>query len=737
MKKILGLFLLCLVMASAFTSTAQKETKKITLEDLWKKGTFRQSSVYGLRSTKDGNNYTTIEKRGKQIVKWSYKTGKAVKTLLDVTKLEKHNDIRIADYTFSSDETKLLITTKKQAIYRHSFTAEYYVYNVKSKEIKLLSKNGRQQLATFSPSGKKIAFVRKGNIFIHDTRFGTEQRITDDGEFNKIINGAPDWVYEEEFAFSRAFEWSNDERYVAYLKTDESRVKVFHMNMFKGMAPEHKSNEVYPSNYSYKYPVAGEDNAIVSVHVYDTKDKVTVKMNIGKETDQYIPRIKWTQRKNTLSIIRMNRNQNKLEILLANARTGDSNILYREENKYYIAESNLDNLIFLEGDKNFIFSSEKSGYMHLYLYDMNGKEIKAVTKGNYDVIDFYGFNPKTKMFYYSSHEVSPMEKYIYSIRMDGKKKKQLTKTKGWNSAVFSSNYKYYINYVSNTEMPNQVSLYNYKGKKLRVLENNKDLVAKLKNYNIAKKEFIQIPAADGKTQLNAWIIKPTNFDATKTYPLVMTQYSGPNSQQVKNTWGIDWYNYLAQEGYIVVCVDPRGTGARGEEFRKCTYMQLGNIESQDQIAAAKYLRDKSYIDGQRICIWGWSYGGFMSSLCLMRGADVFSAAIAVAPVTHYKFYDSVYTERYMRRPQDNEKGYEGFAPLNWVNKMKGKFLLVHGTADDNVHVQNSYELSEALVQAGKQFEMQIYTNRNHGIYGGNTRLHLYNRFMKFLKENLK
>jgi len=736
MKKILGLFLLCLVMASAFTSTAQKETKKITLEDLWKNGTFRQSSVYGLRSTKDGNNYTTIEKRGKQIVKWSYKTGKAVKTLLDVTKLEKHNDIRIADYTFSSDETKLLITTKKQAIYRHSFTAEYYVYNVKSKKIKLLSKNGRQQLATFSPSGKKIAFVRKGNIFIHDTRFGTEQRITDDGEFNKIINGAPDWVYEEEFAFSRAFEWSNDERYVAYLKTDESRVKVFHMNMFKGMAPEHKSNEVYPSNYSYKYPVAGEDNAIVSVHVYDTKDKVTVKMNIGKETDQYIPRIKWTQRKNTLSIIRMNRNQNKLEILLANARTGDSNILYREENKYYIAESNLDNLIFLEGDKNFIFSSEKSGYMHLYLYDMNGKEIKAITKGNYDVIDFYGFNPKTKMFYYSSHEVSPMEKYIYSIRMDGKKKKQLTKTKGWNSAVFSSNYKYYINYVSNTEMPNQVSLYNNRGRKLRVLEDNKELVAELKNYNIAKKEFIQIPAADGKTQLNAWIIKPTNFDATKAYPLVMTQYSGPNSQQVKNTWGIDWYNYLAQEGYVVVCVDPRGTGARGEEFRKCTYMQLGNIESQDQIAAAKYLREKSYVDGERICIWGWSYGGFMSSLCLMRGADVFSAAIAVAPVTHYKFYDSVYTERYMRRPQDNEKGYEGFAPLNWVNKMKGKFLLVHGTADDNVHVQNSYELSEALVQAGKQFEMQIYTNRNHGIYGGNTRLHLYNRFMKFLKENL-
>jgi dipeptidyl-peptidase-4 len=459
-------------------------------------------------------------------------------------------------------------------------------------------------------------------------------------------------------------------------------------------------------------------------------------MDIGEETDQYIPRIKWTKRDNTLSIIRMNRNQNKLEILLANARTGESNVLYREENKYYIAESNLDNLIFLEGDKNFIFSSEKNGFMHLYLYDMSGKEVKAITKGNFDVIDFYGFDAKKKTFYYSSHEVSPMEKYIYSIRMDGKKKTQLTKTKGWNSAVFSSNYKYYINYVSNINTPKKVTLYTTRGKQLRVLEDNKKLVAKLKEYNIAKKEFIQIPAADGKTMLNAWVIKPANFDARKKYPLVMTQYSGPNSQQVKNTWGIDWYNYLAQEGYMVVCLDPRGTGARGEEFRKCTYMQLGNLESDDQIAAAKFLRDKDYIDNNRICIWGWSYGGFMSSLCLMKGADVFSSAIAVAPVTHYKFYDSIYTERYMRRPADNEKGYEKYAPLNWVNKLEGKLLIVHGTADDNVHVQNTYELTEALVQAGKQFEMQIYTNRNHGIYGGNTRLHLYNRFMKFLKENL-
>lgn len=736
MRRIIGLLVLCLVLGSAFSSKAQKEAKKISLEDLWKKGTFRQSSVFGLRSTSDGENYTTIEAQGKKIVKWNYATGKELSTLFDTDKLASNKDLRISDYSFSADESKILITTNTEAIYRHSFTAEYFIYDIKRNEIKALSANGRQQLATFSPTGNKIAFVRQGNIYIHDLRFGTEQRITKDGEFNKIINGAPDWVYEEEFAFSKAFEWSNDERYIAYLKTNETNVKIFHMNMFQGAAPSLDENEQYPSNYSYKYPKAGEENSVVSVHVYDIKDKLTTKMDIGEETDQYIPRIKWTKRENTLSIMRMNRNQNKLEILLANARTGVSNVLYREENKYYIAESNLDNLIFLDGDKNFIFSSEKNGFMHLYLFDMSGKEIKAITKGNYDVIDFYGFDAKAQTFYYSSHEVSPMEKYIYSIKMDGSKKTQLTMTKGWNTAVFSENYKYFINYVSNTDMPNLVSLYNNKGKTLRVLEDNKALLAKLKDYTIAKKEFIQVPAADGKTQLNAWIIKPLNFDANKKYPLIMTQYSGPNSQEVKNTWAIDWDNYLAQEGYIVVCVDPRGTGARGEEFRKCTYMQLGKYESDDQIAAAKYLREKPYIDGKRICIWGWSYGGFMSSLCLMKGADVFTAAIAVAPVTHYKYYDSVYTERYMRKPADNEKGYNDNSPLNWVNKLEGKLLICHGTADDNVHVQNTYELSEKLVQAGKQFEMQIYTNRNHSIFGGNTRLHLYNRFMKFLKENL-
>ena len=425
-----------------------------------------------------------------------------------------------------------------------------------------------------------------------------------------------------------------------------------------------------------------------------------------------------------------------VEILLANAKVGTIVPLYREENKYYIAESNLDNLVFLDNGTQFVITSEKSGYMHLYLYDLNGRERQAITKGNFDIIDFYGYDPVRKLFYYSSYEESPLEKYIYSINEKGLKKK-LTPVKGWNEASFSKNFNYYINVVSNTDTPPVTALYNAKGKQVRVLEDNKAVKEAVKAYNLAKPEFLQIPAADGKTMLNAWIMKPVNQEAGKKYPLLITQYSGPNSQQVKNNWSLSWLNYLAQEGYIVACIDPRGTAARGEEFRKCTYMQLGKLESDDMIAAAKWLATQPDVDVKNIGIWGWSYGGFMSSLCIMKGNDIFTTAIAVAPVTHYKYYDSIYTERYMRTPAENERGYEDNAPLNWADKLKGNLLICHGTADDNVHVQNTYELAERLVQANKQFDMAIYTNRNHSIFGGNTTLQLYNRFVKYLNEHMK
>ncbi|WP_461630134.1 S9 family peptidase [Labilibaculum euxinus] len=727
----------CILMCFGFLSFSQTENQKISMEDLMLNGTFSQKSVQGLLSMKDGIHYTTLEEGGTKIVKYSYATGKVVDTLLNLNQIKDVEIKSINEYEFSADESRILLMTNPERIYRRSFTADYFVFSFKNRELVPLSKNGKQRLATFSPNGNRIAFVRDNNLYIHNVLFGSEIRITKDGEWNKIQNGTPDWVYEEEFEFNRAFEWSPDSEFLAYMKFNEGDVKMFNMNKFEGLYPQIKENALYPENYTYKYPKAGEKNSTVEVFVYNIEDRITKRMDVGEEKDQYIPRIKWTQDPKMLSIYRLNRHQNKLELLLANARTGSSNIMYTQENKYYIEEGNFDYLTYLNDGKHFIYLDEKDGFNHLYLYDMaTGKSVQQITNGDWDVTDFLGFDEKNQVCYYQSAEVSPMDRNVYSVKLNGTAKKLLTPEKGTNNTVFSNGFKYYINYFSSVTQPNTVSLFNSKGKMIRVLESNDELVAKLKEYQYLPKEFTMLPAADGMTMLNAWMIKPFNFDPSKKYPVVMTQYSGPNSQSVLNSWSFDWYQYLAQEGYVVVCVDPRGTGARGQMFRKCTYMQLGRLESDDQISAALSLAKESFIDENRIAIWGWSYGGFMSTLCLEKGSDVFAAAIAVAPVTNWRYYDSVYTERFMRTPQENAKGYDDNSPINHVDKLKGSLLLCHGTADDNVHIQNTYELTERLVQADKQFEMQVYTNRNHSIYGGKTRLHLYNRFNKFLKVNL-
>ncbi|MDX9854785.1 MAG: DPP IV N-terminal domain-containing protein, partial [Tenuifilaceae bacterium] len=544
---------------------------------------------------------------------------------------------------------------------------------------------------------------------------------------NHIINGAADWVYEEEFALTTGMQWSPDGKKLAFYRFDESRVKQFNMNMFR--------NQLYPENYAYKYPKAGEDNSIVTIHVYNTATGSTNKMDIGPETNQYIARIKWTTNANELSMIRMNRLQNKLDILVADAATGNSRVLYSEENRYYVDEPADDYLTFTDDGKYFIIPSEKDGYNHLYVYGMDGALVRQLTTGTNEVKTIYGFDAKSKRVYYQAYDGSPMNTAVYFSTIDGKSSGKLTTQEGTNTADFSKGFKYYINFYSSVTVPTLVTLHNSKGKQVRVLEDNARLKETVAGYNMPQREFFTFTTSEGVT-LNGYMVKPLNFDANTKYPVMMYQYSGPGSQSVLNRWRIGWDEYLATNGYLVVCVDGRGTGGRGEAFKKMTYGQLGYYESIDQIEAAKYLQTLSYVEPSRIGIWGWSYGGYMSSLCLFKGADVFRMAIAVAPVTNWRYYDSIYTERYMGLPQDNPTGYDNNSPINHVEKLKGKLLIVHGTGDDNVHVQNAVEMIEKLVQANKPFDMMFYPDKNHGIYGGNTTMHLYNLMDSYIKANL-
>jgi|SRR5665647_729237 len=711
------------------------QAQQITLDDLFVSRSFQQSTVNGLASTNDGLNYTTLENNGQQIVKYSYKTGEKVSLVLDIKTLKNDSLKSIKEYVFSSDESKVLLLTDRKPIYRRSFTAVYFVYNFVTKELERLS-TGRQQVATFSPDGDRIAFVRNNNLFVKSLRFKTERQMTTDGEFNKIINGIPDWVYEEEFEFNRAFEWSPDSKQISYIKFDEEQVPTFGFPMYKGLNPIHEENRVYPGEYRFKYPKAGEKNSIVSVWVYDIKAGQNIKMDIGTETDIYVPKICWTYGGKNLGIVKMNRLQNRLELLFANSYTGDSRLVFTEKNKRYIETDFLDNFQFLPDDKTFVTLSEQDGYKHLYLYDAGGVKIRQLTTGKFDVLKFYGFDPATKMFYYQAAAVSPMQREVYGVSIDLKKKVLLSKQEGTNNADFSTGFKYFINEYSNATTPLVVTLHEISGKQIRVLEDNSELKSKIAERKVPLKEFFTFKTKEG-IELNGWMIKPLNFNPTTKYPVLMTQYSGPNSQEVLDNFKIGWDNYLAENGYLVACVDPRGTGARGEDFRKCTYGQLGKYESDDQIEAAKYLAGLPYVDGKNIAIWGWSYGGFMSAMCLAKGGDVFKAGISVAPVTNQRYYDTVYSERYMGLPSQNPEGYDENSPVTLAKGIKGKLLLVHGTADDNVHFQNSLEFAEAMVQAGVQFQMMAYVNRNHGIRGGNTTMHLYTMFDNFLKDNLK
>ena len=720
MKKIV-----LLVLVIYHSLSAQKQD--ISLEDIWTKNTFNTEKLDAFHSMYNGDFYTILNQyqEGTSLDKYDYATLKKVETIVSGEDLDgiKYFD----DYTFNKEETKLILGIDLDRIYRRSWSGKYYVYDLDTKKLELISKNAIQE-PTFSPDGKNIAFVYQNNLYVKNLKSSKISQITIDGEKNKIINGITDWVYEEEFGFVRAFQWNGNSDKIAFIRFDESDVPEFSMDIY--------GEDLYPEKQVFKYPKAGENNAEVSLHIYNLNKKVSNEINLAGLKQYYIPRIQWTREANTLSVITLNRHQNNLNLLFVNGITFDNDLILNEKDAAYVDVT--DDLTFLDNN-SFIWTSEKDGFNHIYHFSNKGKLLNQITSGAWEVTNYYGFDSKTNRIFYQSTEEGSINRSVYSIKIIGKDKQKLSKNIGTNSAAFSNSYNYFINTYSSSSTPPNYTLNNAKtGVELREIKNNFILTEKLTAYNLPKKEFSVLKTKNG--DFNMWMMKPTNFDSNKEYPLVMYQYSGPGSQSVRNSWNNSkdyWHMMMAEKGYVVVCVDGRGTGFKGRDFKKMTYKELGKYEIEDQIEAAKELGKRSYIDSERIGIWGWSYGGYMSSLAITKGADVFKAAIAVAPVTSWRFYDSVYTERYMQTPQENPGGYDDNSPINFAELLKGDFLLIHGTGDDNVHSQNSMRMINALVEANKQFDLFIYPDRAHGISeGDNTRLHLYNKMTNFMDYSI-
>ncbi|MDZ7690067.1 MAG: S9 family peptidase [Balneolaceae bacterium] len=707
-------------------------TKQLEFDHIFD-GTFEPESVRNINWMRDGQYYTALVRteRDLELRRYDVTTGE-FDVMLRTSELateERKQPIIIQDYQFSADETKILIKTDVEQIWRRSTRENYFVYNRETEELQKLTDSAKkQQYADLSPEGDKAAFVIENNLYWVDLTTGEETQITEDGEVNKIINGAADWVYEEEFGFAKAWKWSPDGSKIAFYRFDESHVKEFFMTDW---------GTLYPNQTRFKYPKAGERNSMVTIGVYDLQDDTTRWMDIGSEKYQYIPRINWTQSSGTLAIRRMNRLQNRQDLMLADTETGKTKTVKTEKSKTWIDIN--DDLTFLGNGEQFIYVSEESGYNHVYLYNMDGELIRQVTKGDWEVTNFIGFNEANGRIYYISTEESPLQRHLYSVSLKGNDKQKLSDGDGWNSVNMSRDYKYYIETYSGPATPPQYTLHRGNGKQVRTLQDNAELSSILQEYNMPKKEFftVELPQAD----LNAYMLKPHDFDPSKKYPVLFYIYGGPGSQTVTKEFGTGqrpmWHRYLTTKGYIIVSVDNRGTGARGRDFEKQVYKKLGQLEVVDQIDAASYVVENyDFVDSNRIGIWGWSYGGYMTTLLMEQGNDLFSTGIAVAPVTSWRFYDTIYTERFMQTPQMNPEGYKEGSALNDVKKITGKYLLVHGTGDDNVHFQNSVELVNKLIQYDVQFETMYYPDRNHGIYGGNTRRHLYRMMTNFLVDEL-
>ena len=712
--KILYQKLISCVVFSVFTLNSAQE---ITLNKIHS-GYYRTEFIYGINSMNDGEHYTVLEKDG--IVKYSYKTGKKIETILEA---------KIQDYTFSHDESKVLVLNEQQPIYRHSFLGKYHVVNLsKNGKTTALNNGNWVQEPKFSPDGRFVAFISGNNLYYQDLSSEKITQITFDGEKNKIINGLADWVYEEEFGHADMYQWTKNSESLVFVKFDESQVKEMNMQIFNG--------NLYPQDFRFKYPKAGEENSKVSVYAYDLKLNKSTQINLANFETYYIPQVFQTAQPNEIAIATSNRHQNKLEIIKINTKNYSTKKILTETDAAWIETDNLS-LEFLE-DNSFLWASERDGFRHFYWYTPDGKLKKQITKGNWEITDYYGFNPKNSEILVQTTEKGSTNRVVSKINIKTGKKQIVSELNGTNNADFSKSFQYFINTHSSAEQPNTYTLRDFNGKTLRELQNNNSALKKLQSDGFVTKEFFQIPNKNGD-QMNAWMIKPKDFSPNKKYPVLMYQYSGPGSQQVSNAWdgrNTIWFNLLAQKGYIVLCVDGRGTGYRGTKYKKATYKNLGKYEIEDQIAAAQWIGSQSYVDAGRIGIFGWSFGGYMASLAMTKGADVFKVGIAVAPVTTWRYYDTIYTERYLQTPQENPQGYDENSPINFAGLMKGKYLLIHGTADDNVHYQNAVEMAEALIQKNKEFEFMTYPDKNHGIYGGNTRLHLYQKMTDFILNNL-
>ncbi len=727
---------LCLMMSVSGMHAGEK----LSLKEMTR-GAFRSEVMQAVRPLADGETYGQMSADGKRVESYSFRTGQQVAVLFDVATARGAKLEEVDDYIMSPDGRRMLIQTQTKSIYRHSFTAVYYIYDIRNNKLEPLSDGGPQQTPVFSPDGNQIAFVRDNNIYLVKLLYdNAESQVTKDGKRNEIINGIPDWVYEEEFSTNSSMVFSADSKQLVWIRYDESAVKQYSMQLFKGLYPERTEFAAYPGAYTYKYPVPGEANSQVSVWSYDIQSRQTRKIAVPLDADGYIPRIKATSDPSKIAVFTMNRHQDQLRIYMANPLSTVCQLAIEDQVEKYIKEDVLDEVQIT--DQHILLPSERDGYNHLYLYNLNGQLQRQIVTDKYEVREVYGYDEKTGDTYFAANPNGPLEQQVMVAHANGKLE-TLTVKAGVNRAIFSQNFKYFINSWSDINHPVVYTLCQNNGKMLLTLIDNQKLLKKLADYELGTKEFFSFTTSEG-VQLNGWMVKPADFNPQKQYPVIMYQYGGPGSQQVLNQWGIGMNGngaileqYLCQEGYICVCVDNRGTGGRGAAFEKCTYLRLGELEARDQVETALWLGQQTYVDKERIGIWGWSYGGWNTLMSMSEGRPVFKAGVAIAPPTNWRFYDTIYTERYMRTPQENKQGYDDVNPIARAAQLHGALLICHGLADDNVHYQNTAEYVEALVQADKDFRQLVYTNRNHSIYGGNTRNHLFRQAIDHFNANLK